>query len=416
MGSDAVCRCVLPRAIRQPRRADASQSRIGAGSQPVRDGEGGGGADQHCAAGLAVRRAASAVRRQRALGHHQRSAAGRDLPPRFCRSRVRCHDTEIRSAQRGPVSGEASLLSRRDRAVQQPRTISSTPVRSRRPPPRSSSPARSRGSTSPISARRTRRARHRRARSGIRCSMCSACWMISERRRRPARCSPTSNRMAASTVWRALDTRLTFAKVYSLSFQGGGSSSRVVIPPPLGSPPGTPSTVSTAAGPIWEAHFIRAGRTFGLNYDILGIDPEFLAGRRLHHTDRRGERQPRSAGVVLQLPDPRSSQTLAATSFWSGSGAIATSRRASRPKTRSFTPASRRRCAAAGSCRRPSIPSTSATIPPCTPTTTSVTSPDPTRRIPPSWAPPISRIPTSFLGHDAQFSRFYAFCSCRRPR
>ncbi len=76
----------------------------------------------------------------------------------------------------------------------------------------------------------------------------------------------------------ALDTRLTFAKVYSLSFQGGGSSSRLVVPPPTGSPAGTPSTVSTAAGPIWEAHFIRAGRTFGLNYDILGIDPEFQPG------------------------------------------------------------------------------------------------------------------------------------------
>ncbi len=76
----------------------------------------------------------------------------------------------------------------------------------------------------------------------------------------------------------ALDTRLTFAKVYSLSFQGGTSSSRVVNPPPLGSPAGTPSTVSTGAGPIWEAHFIRAGRTFGLNYDILGLDPEFLPG------------------------------------------------------------------------------------------------------------------------------------------
>ena len=76
----------------------------------------------------------------------------------------------------------------------------------------------------------------------------------------------------------ALDTRFTFDKVYSLAFQGGTSSSSVVVPPAPGSPEGTPATVSTAAGPIWEAHFIRAGRTFGLNYDILGIDPEFQPG------------------------------------------------------------------------------------------------------------------------------------------
>ncbi len=75
----------------------------------------------------------------------------------------------------------------------------------------------------------------------------------------------------------ALDTRFIFDKIYSLSFQGGASSSSEVIPPLAGSPPGTPATVNTAAGPLWEAHFIRGGRTFGLNYDILGIDPEFVA-------------------------------------------------------------------------------------------------------------------------------------------
>jgi hypothetical protein len=76
----------------------------------------------------------------------------------------------------------------------------------------------------------------------------------------------------------ALDGRITFEKIYSFSVQGGGSSSQVITPPASGAPPGTPSTTSTAAGPIWEGHFIRGGRTFGLNYDILGIDPQFVAG------------------------------------------------------------------------------------------------------------------------------------------
>jgi hypothetical protein len=68
----------------------------------------------------------------------------------------------------------------------------------------------------------------------------------------------TFNRMAG------VDARFTFAKVYSLALQGAGSSTR------LGG--------QTAAGPLWEGHFIRAGHTFGLDYDFLGIDPDFVAG------------------------------------------------------------------------------------------------------------------------------------------
>ena len=60
------------------------------------------------------------------------------------------------------------------------------------------------------------------------------------------------------------DTRLTFGKIYSLALQAAGSSTR--------------SDSLRGAGPLWQTHFIRAGRTFILDYSVLAIDPEFEAG------------------------------------------------------------------------------------------------------------------------------------------
>jgi len=68
------------------------------------------------------------------------------------------------------------------------------------------------------------------------------------------------NRMASA------DARLTFDKIYSLQFQGATSSTR------------DSGTHSGGAGPLWYGRFVRAGRTFGLDYFLRGIDPEFLAG------------------------------------------------------------------------------------------------------------------------------------------
>ena len=64
-----------------------------------------------------------------------------------------------------------------------------------------------------------------------------------------------------------LDTRLTFGKIYSVALQGVGSSTRTL----------TNGVGTTAAGPLWEATFNRAGRTFGIVYDFTGIDPDFVA-------------------------------------------------------------------------------------------------------------------------------------------
>jgi hypothetical protein len=61
----------------------------------------------------------------------------------------------------------------------------------------------------------------------------------------------------------SVDTRITFAKLYSLSLQAAGSSTR-------------DSGVSTA-GPLWQASFVRSGRSFITSYNLLGIDPEFVA-------------------------------------------------------------------------------------------------------------------------------------------
>jgi Domain of unknown function (DUF5916) len=78
----------------------------------------------------------------------------------------------------------------------------------------------------------------------------------------------TFNRMAG------VDTRITFANIYSLALQAAGSTTRAV---------GETSTgIATngvqGAGPLWEGHFIRSGRSFGLDYNLSGIDPEFVAG------------------------------------------------------------------------------------------------------------------------------------------
>jgi hypothetical protein len=69
-----------------------------------------------------------------------------------------------------------------------------------------------------------------------------------------------------------IDGRIPFADVYSMAFQVGGSTWRNTAAVT------GDSLATNGAGPIWQAHFIRAGRTFGMNYNIMGIDPEFEAG------------------------------------------------------------------------------------------------------------------------------------------
>lgn len=60
-----------------------------------------------------------------------------------------------------------------------------------------------------------------------------------------------------------VDARFTFADVYSFAVQGAESSTR--------------TAGQTVAGPLWEGRFVRAGRTFGLDYLFTGIDPDFSA-------------------------------------------------------------------------------------------------------------------------------------------
>ena len=61
----------------------------------------------------------------------------------------------------------------------------------------------------------------------------------------------------------SVDARLTFAKIYSLQLQAAGSV--------------THDAGKESAGPLWQAHFIRGGRTFVLDYNLSGSDPEFRA-------------------------------------------------------------------------------------------------------------------------------------------
>jgi hypothetical protein len=60
-----------------------------------------------------------------------------------------------------------------------------------------------------------------------------------------------------------IDSRFVFAKLYSLTAQLATSSTR------------DSGTSQTTAGPMWYARFVRAGRTFGLDYLIKYLDPQF---------------------------------------------------------------------------------------------------------------------------------------------
>lgn len=71
-----------------------------------------------------------------------------------------------------------------------------------------------------------------------------------------------------------IDARFTFANLYSIAVQGAASSTRDLHGVLIGSG----AAPATGAGPLWEAHFIRSGRTLGLDYSFSGIDPEFVAG------------------------------------------------------------------------------------------------------------------------------------------
>ncbi|MEO7217720.1 MAG: DUF5916 domain-containing protein, partial [Gemmatimonadaceae bacterium] len=57
------------------------------------------------------------------------------------------------------------------------------------------------------------------------------------------------------------DTRLVFGKIYTVSAQLAGSETQIAR--------------KTLAGPLWNLAFDRNGRTFGLNYAIRAIDPDF---------------------------------------------------------------------------------------------------------------------------------------------
>jgi len=72
-----------------------------------------------------------------------------------------------------------------------------------------------------------------------------------------------------------IDTRFTWDKIYSLAVEGAASDSRVNTPFINDT---LPASRQHGAGPLWDAHFIRAGRSLGLNYDIVGIDPEWAPG------------------------------------------------------------------------------------------------------------------------------------------
>jgi hypothetical protein len=57
------------------------------------------------------------------------------------------------------------------------------------------------------------------------------------------------------------DTRLVFGKIYTVSAQLAGSETQLAG--------------KSFAGPLWNLAFDRNGRTFGLNYSIRAIDPDF---------------------------------------------------------------------------------------------------------------------------------------------
>lgn len=68
------------------------------------------------------------------------------------------------------------------------------------------------------------------------------------------------NRMAS------LDGRFAFAKLYTLQLQGATSITR------------DSGGIGSSAGPLGYLRFTRAGRTFGIDYIVRQIDPQFVAG------------------------------------------------------------------------------------------------------------------------------------------
>jgi hypothetical protein len=62
----------------------------------------------------------------------------------------------------------------------------------------------------------------------------------------------------------SVDGRFTFDKIYSLQGQFATSTTR-------------DTAGKMTAGPLWLGRFTRAGRSFGLDYIVKGIDPEFVA-------------------------------------------------------------------------------------------------------------------------------------------
>jgi Domain of unknown function (DUF5916) len=70
------------------------------------------------------------------------------------------------------------------------------------------------------------------------------------------------NRMAS------LDARFAFDKLYTVQVQGGTSITRF----------DSAGSVASTAGPLFYGRFTRAGRTFGFDYIVRQIDPQFVAG------------------------------------------------------------------------------------------------------------------------------------------
>ena len=62
------------------------------------------------------------------------------------------------------------------------------------------------------------------------------------------------------------DARFTFNKIYALQFEAAASQTR------------DSAALGNAAGPLWYGRFTRAGRNFGFDYVLRGVDPEFLTG------------------------------------------------------------------------------------------------------------------------------------------
>lgn len=64
----------------------------------------------------------------------------------------------------------------------------------------------------------------------------------------------------------SVDARFTFEKIYTVAVQGAASVTR------------DSGGYNGGAGPLWYARFTRAGRTFGIDYVVRQIDPQFVAG------------------------------------------------------------------------------------------------------------------------------------------